>query len=206
MMLQRNTQTLSWLFLGLILLAAGALVWLAPAEQTLGEGIRIVYIHVALIWVGMAGLLLNGLVGLAVVVSGSPKLQSWMQTIGWVAWAIFTAGVGTSLLASLVNWGAVFWREPRIVSGLNMAAVALIIQILMGWLPWRRWRGLLAALLAIILVWSTWSAPLILHPSGAVQSSTSSPIRLTFFGLSFLFLLVGMWAVWYLRQTKSSRF
>lgn len=37
----------------LALVALGAaIVWLAPAERSLGAGIRWVYIHVALVWAG----------------------------------------------------------------------------------------------------------------------------------------------------------
>jgi len=44
-------------FVPLLLVVLGMLVvWLAPAERTLGEGIRWVYVHVALVWAGTLAL------------------------------------------------------------------------------------------------------------------------------------------------------
>jgi hypothetical protein len=183
----------------------GALVvWLAPEEQTLGQGIKSVYVHVALIWVGMAGLALAGLLGLTVIVWASEKISSWMQIIGWVGLAFYAAGLAMSALASKVNWGNIFWQEPRMRAALSMLAAALIVQIVASWVPWLRLRGLLSSGLIVLLAWSTLSAPLVLHPDNPVATSSSLAIQMTFLGLSLLCGLAAAWFVWYwrLRNTE----
>ena len=73
-----------WGILALLLAAMVVVVALAPAEQSLGSGIKVVYVHVALIWTGMALMLVNGLVGLAEAVLARPFLERWRQVISMV--------------------------------------------------------------------------------------------------------------------------
>lgn len=194
----------SGLFWIVIIIAAAALVWLAPEEKQLGQGIRSVYVHVALIWVGMAGLAVAGLVGIGVLFSDSGKLASWMEAIGWVALGFYAAGVSMSILASKVNWGNVFWQEPRMKVALNMLALALIVEVFISWVPWRRLKGLLSALLVVILSWTTMSAPLVLHPRNPIGSSSSSGIKLTFLGLSIVSAAAAAWIVWFVRSRRTA--
>lgn len=190
----------AWLPFAGILLAAGLLLWWAPEESTIGQGIKVVYVHVALTWTGMFGFFLAGLLGLVVLLFESRKAHDWMRTIGWVALALYAAGLGMSALASQVNWGAVFWREPRMVAALNFLAVAFMIQIFNGWVPWPRLRGVLRAVLVVLLMWSTSSANLVLHPRNPIQTSSSSAIQFTFFGLFALCTMAAAWIVWYWRR------
>ena len=194
-----DTQKKNWLFWLAILITAGLLLWFAPEEQTLGGGIKSVYVHVALIWVGMAGLTLAGFIGLGVIIWANEQLSSWMQTVGWVAFAFYAAGVGMSVLASKVNWGNVFWQEPRMRAALNTLAVVLIVEVVIDWVPWIRLRGVMSAGLVAMLAWTTLAAPLVLHPSDPIRTSSSSAIQLTFLGLFLLCALAAVWLVWRLR-------
>lgn len=200
MLAQLNERKKHGLFWAALLIVGTLIVWLAPEEQTLGQGIRSVYIHVALTWVGMVGLALAGLLGLALILWASGKLAAWMRAVGWVGLAFYAAGLGMSVLASSVNWGNVFWQEPRMRSASSILAAALIVQVLIGWLSWQRLRGLLSLSLMILLGWSTLAAPLVLHPRNAVGSSTSTAIRLTFLVLSLLFGSAAAWITWQLKS------
>lgn len=191
------------LFWILIIAAATVLVWLAPEEKQLGQGIKSVYVHVALIWVGMAGLVAAGLIGIGVLLSASRKLSAWMETVGWVALGFYAAGVSMSILASKVNWGNVFWQEPRMKVALNMLALALIVEIFVSWVPWHRLKGFLSSLLVVILAWTTMSAPLVLHPKNAISSSSSSGIKMTFLGLSLLIAAAAAWIVWFVKSKRA---
>lgn len=189
-----------WLYWAILLAVGATLMWLAPEEQTLGSGIRSVYVHVALIWVGMVGLALAGILGVGVLIWAGERAVNWMQTIGWVGLAFYAAGLAMSILASKVNWGNVFWQEPRMRVALNMFAMALIVEIVISWLPWVRLRGLLSIGLIAILLWATLRAPLVLHPSNPIQTSSSSAIQLTFAGLFLICGLGAAWLVWKLAR------
>lgn len=184
-----------WLVLGGIIFLAAVVLWLAPAEQTLGSGITSVYVHVALTWTGMTGLIIAAVLGLGAALFGRPGLQDWGHVIGWVGLGMFAAGLLVSALAAGINWGNVFWQEPRFNSALQILAVGLIVQIVNSLSLSYRLRGLLQALPAVLLVWLTTITPLVLHPGNAARTSPSAAIRFTFFGLFVLCCLAGIWIV-----------
>mgnify|MGYP001202636691 CR=1 FL=1 len=201
-------EIVAWSILLLLLAAMVVVVVVAPVEQTLGSGIKVVYVHVALIWTGMAGMLLNGLVGLALAATGRPLLERWRQAIGWVSLGIFVLGVVVSLWAEQVNWGGILWREPRNLAVFNVTAVAVIVQVLAGWLPQLRGRGFLSLALAAYLLWEIPGTPLVMHPSDPVRTSNSAGIQLTFYSLFVLCGATAVWIVWYSlrRQTRTGSF
>lgn len=190
-MVRRNP--LPWLVLGGLVTAVLFLLYLAPEEATLGRGIRSVYVHVALTWTGLAGFVLAGLLGLGVLATANPRLTRWMQTLGWVAYGFYLAGVGVSAIASRVNWGGVFWQEPRMMAAFNSLALATIIMVFNLWVPWVRVRGLLQAVVPAAVVWITYNAPLVLHPGNPIFSSESSTIKFAFIGMFLLFAAIAAW-------------
>ena len=178
-----------WLLLGVIILATAVLLLIAPEEATLGQGIRSVYVHVALIWVGLAGFVIAGLLGFGLLITAYQPLYPWMRTIGWMGAAFFAAGIVMSALASQVNWGAVFWQEPRMRSSSTSLAIAVIVLLTMDWFPWLRLRGALVTAVPLIFYWLSARTELVLHPNNPIRTSESMGIQATFFGL---FLLVGL--------------
>jgi arginine exporter protein ArgO len=177
------------------LVAIAALVlWLAPAERTLGEGIKLVYVHVSLTWTGMVGLMVMGVFGLGMALTGWKRLLALIRTIGWVSIAFYGGGLVVSALAAWVNWGGVFLSEPRTRTSLNIMALALIVQVAGGWLPWVRWTGLLYTTPIALVAWTSVSTPLVLHPNNPITTSSSTAIQLTFFALFALSSLAAIWA------------
>jgi hypothetical protein len=187
--------TQSWLIPAVLLALMALLVWFAPIEQSLGQGIKIVYVHVGLIWAGMLGFALNGLLGLAVAATGSKKLADWLHIIGLVALGVFVASVIVSLVAEQVNWGGIFWQEPRNMAVFSVTAVAIIVIVLNSWLPWQRLHGLLAAGLAAYAILTLPSAPMVMHPENPARASSSMGIQYGFYGVFVLALLISVWFV-----------
>jgi hypothetical protein len=187
----------------ILLVVAIMLVLLAPAEATIGDGMKIVAIHVSLIWTGMIGLFLTGILGVATMFRPDGRLVSWMETTAWVSLAVFALGVGTSLIAEIVNWGGIAWNEPRTAANLNLLALTVVAQVIASWLHRPRIQGALHLLVAGVILWTTVTTELQLHPSGAVSSSPSNNIRLVFYGLTLCCLLFSAWVIWFI-QTRLS--
>ncbi|GAB4480371.1 MAG: hypothetical protein Kow00124_26980 [Anaerolineae bacterium] len=175
------------------LLAGALVVWLSPAEQTLGAAVKVVYVHVALSRAGAIGLLIAGLLGLATLITGRAGLWHWTAVIGGVALGIYAAGFAVSIIAQAVSWGGIAWREPRVAAALNGLAIGAIVVVLAGWAGQRRIGGLLYALLGSYITWSQITAADILHPGDAISTSTSAAIRFTGLALLVLALLAGAW-------------
>lgn len=187
-----------------LLVALILLVWRAPVEQSLGQGIKIVYVHVGLIWAGMLGFALNGLLGLVVAVTNNKKLADWLHLIGLVSLSVFVVSVIVSLVAEQVNWGGIFWQEPRNTAVFSVTAVAIIALVLNSWLPWRRVRGLLATGLAAFAILTLPSAPMVMHPENPARTSSSMSIQAAFYGVFVLAVLLSVWFVWYWRPGRGT--
>ena len=172
-----------------LILLGGILLLIAPEERALGSGIRSVYVHVAFTWTAMSEIVIAGFVGLAAALLNRRTWQTWATTITWVALGFFTAGLVMSVIAAGINWGAVFWQEPRTSSVLQVLAAGLIVQGINTWPIPERIKGLLNILLAVVLLVLVYSTPLVLHPENAARTATSMAIRLTFYGLYALSML-----------------
>jgi len=199
---QNISRRLFWSVLGVILILALIIILFAPSEQTLGSGIKSVYVHVALTWTGMSGFFVAGAVGLVAALFSRTRLQEWAHSIAWVSLAMFGAGLVMSAWAAIINWGAMFWQEPRSNSALQLLAAGLIVQVINSWSVSYRIKGSLNFLLSLFLLWSVMSTPLVLHPGSAARSSPSSAIRFTFFSLFVLCALAATWIVVYLQGRK----
>lgn len=193
---------LPWLLLGGLLAFVLFLLYIAPEEATLGAGIRVVYVHVSLTWTGMVGLILAGVLGLVVLVTANEHLAWRMQTLSGVAFGFYVAGIVMSAVASQVNWGNVFWKEPRMAAALNSLAVITILLILNLWFPWVRVRGFLQAAIPAVMIWVIYGAPLVLHPANPIRSSEATSIQLTFIGFFLLFSAIAAWISWSLMKVR----
>lgn len=167
-------------------------VWLAPAERTLGDGIKWVYVHVALTWTGMTALAAAGALGLIVLITARPSLAAWMEAAGLVGLGFFALGLIISLIAAQVNWGGIFWDEPRLRGSFQVLAAGVIALVAARTPLARRWVGLLFAGVAVLMVVSLAISPLVLHPRSAVWSSPSWMIQASFGALYALFSLVAV--------------
>lgn len=199
------SRKITFAVLGSIFLLSAVVVGMAPTERTLGDGIRVVYVHVALIWTGMLGLLLAGLLGLVLLLIPRRTLARWLGALGKVAFGFYLASSLVSLVAQQVNWGGISWNEPRTEAMLQILAAALIVQILSGWVWDARIQGGLHALLGLVLLWSWQTTPLQLHPDNPVGTSTSATIPLVFYGLFALSALAATWLTLHLRALEQAR-
>lgn len=166
----------------LVLVAAMILlVWAAPSERRLGDGIRWVYVHVALVWAGGLGLGLAALLGLGATITGSRALAAWTAVVARCGLVAFVLGVAFSMIAARVNWGAVSLWEPRMAASLRFVALAVIAQGVMLWTG-PRMTGALAVATAALLFLDVGGAPLVMHPRDPIRQASSTAIQLTFAG------------------------
>ena len=188
-----------WWFLAVVLAAAAFLVWASPAERSLGQGIKLVYIHVSLTWAAMAGFTAAGVLGGITAFTDNLRLQVWQESTSWVALAWYAAGVLIAMLAAKVNWGAIHWNEPLLMASLRFLVAAVLVQVAKKWLTSSRVRGALNALLAFFLMFSILGAPQVMHPQSPIRQSTSAAIQLTFLGMFILSSLAAVSCIWYVR-------
>ena len=196
-------QRTNWLLLVFILTAQLIVLWISPEERTLGVGIKPVYLHVSLTWTGMLLLAVSGFLGFGVAISTDEKIASWLKSIYPVGFGIYGVGFLVSLYASVVNWGGVPFREPRVITALNILVVAAVAWILTRWIPRKRLKGLLSMLPVVFMILTVKGSTIVLHPDNPVQNSPNG-IKYAFYGMFMLALLLAGWWVWILRKKEDA--
>ncbi|MCA9939913.1 MAG: hypothetical protein KC418_14830 [Anaerolineales bacterium] len=180
-----------------LMVIMGLVIWLAPVDRTLGEGIKIVYVHVALTWTGMLQLVIAGILGLILLISENPGVQNWLTTLSRVGLGFFAAATLISLWAEIINWGGILWQEPRTSAMLRVLAAAIIAQVLHTWFRRPRIQGGLHLLVALYLTTSLLLAPRFFHPGNPIGASPSAAIQLAFYSLFALCFIAGLWIIGY---------
>lgn len=164
----------------MLVVLGAAVAMLAPAERTLGDGIRWVYVHVGLVWAGTLALGVAGAGGLLLLATGRPVVDHWVRATWHGGLLVFALGIGFSMVAASVNWGAVALNEPRMAASLRFLAVAVIVQVTAVWIGNARVTGLLASATFALLLWDVGGARLVMHPRDPVRTATSAAIQWTF--------------------------
>jgi hypothetical protein len=109
------------------------------------------------------------------------------------------------MIAARVNWGAVFLAEPRMAASLRFLALAVIVQVVAGWIARPRATALLACLTFVLLLWDVGGAELVMHPRDPVRTATSAAIQWTFACTFAIATALTAWMVMTLRASAGSR-
>jgi hypothetical protein len=135
----------------LVLLLIG--VGLAPAEAQLGNMIKLVYVHGALVWTGLLSFTVAGILGLVALGVRRPAWYRGTRAAGTAALIVWVLYVISSMAVTAMTWGQLIaWNEPRVrATGLILLAAvvlyivvwlvdhdgfAAIVNIIMGVVPW----------------------------------------------------------------------
>jgi hypothetical protein len=117
---------------------------------------------------------------------------------------VFVLSVIVSLVAEQVNWGGIFWQEPRNTAVFSVTAVAIIVLVLNSWLPWRRVHGLLNLGLAAYVFLTLPSAAMVMHPENPARTSSSIGIQYAFYAVFLLAVLMAAWFIWNWRPRETA--
>jgi hypothetical protein len=166
------------------LAAAGVWALLAPPERTLGDAIRLVYLHVSATMAGLTCLYVAGALGVAASLLPVPRAERALRPLWIAGMAAFVAGFLLSLVSARVSWGGVFWAEPRVRASLGVLAVGLVALAIDAGLSPARARNLVWTAAAALAFLALRIAPLYMHPDHPVKEDTPLGIRAAFLGIS----------------------
>jgi hypothetical protein len=209
-----RSRVLPLLALGLLLLLA---VWvvLAPAESRLGNVVKLVYVHGALVWAGLFTFSAAGLLGLVALVVrhliGRPaRATTWYlgteaaSLAALIVWGIY---VVSAMIVTGLTWGQlVAWNEPRVrVTGLILVA-AVVLFVVARLVNHADFAALVNLLLGIVPWVMVQQADVIRHPVDPIGGSGSTAIQgyylliqLTVAGLAAI-LVAWLWVRAVLRE------
>jgi hypothetical protein len=180
-----------WAGIGLILVFLALITAFAPLERTLGERARLVYFHGAWVWAGKAAFAAAaaaGAIGLLGRGNVWHRISLALGRTGMVFWLTY---LPLSLWVQVVNWGGIFWDEPRWRIPLMFGIVGLLLQIGLALINDPRISSASNLVFGAALWWLLGSIQNVLHPDSPILSSDSTRIQLFFALLVVLSLLFG---------------
>lgn len=183
-----------WIALCALIFLTGLITLLGPAERSLGTNLRLVTLHGAWVWVGKTAFALSGLAGLAGLISQPRRavLTNWSAAFGRTGLAFWLTYLPMSLLVMQLNWGGLFFAEPRWRVPFAFGVAAVLLQAGLSLLR-IDWLTCAANLVFGVALWvALSSATNVLHPDSPIFSSGSMQIELFFGILLFLSLAIGV--------------
>lgn len=174
-----QASALSITTLGIVALTAAlaALVLFSPAEATLGNVVKIVYLHGALERVATFAYLIAGALGIGYLASKRALLGAWAQALAEIAILFWLAQFVVSLPAQVLAWGGITWDEPRVLSATWILALTALIYIVARWMGGAVCMSAAAFANALILGLILRGAINILHPFNPIFGSDSLAIK-----------------------------
>jgi hypothetical protein len=197
----------TWALWGGLVLVLALLLWLAPAESTLGQIVKLVYLHGALVRTAMALFAIGLPVNLVALVVGQGGWLTWGKAFAWTAVAIWLAHTFFSMVTTYAAWGVfIAWFEPRTRFTFTLAVVGIVIVVVARLVGNARFSALVFALLAGLTLYLAPRLGVIQHPLDPIGSSPSHAIR-TFYTaiLAVSMALGGLLTIWLQARLGHSR-
>lgn len=177
----------------------------SPLDKTLGDRVRMVYVHGAIIRVVMGMLVIAGGLGAAYLVTRRDSVFEWAKAAfngGLVLWIIY---LGTSVVTTLQSWGGIAWFEPRWMVTLQMSGLLPIVLAVGVIVKHAKLSAALYAIVPVVMMVLLAQARLVLHPLDPIGESGSSAIQLAYLIMLSWWVLVGVQVVRGMRAWGAAR-
>ena len=135
---------------GLVIVAIVAICVVAPTEQTMGDAQRILYIHVSVAWLGLAGLMVMAAAGAVYLLRRELWWDHWAGAAAEVGWLCSTLTVVTGSLWAHAAWNTWWTWDPRLMASFVLWIVYSGYLLVRGSLDDGYRRARLGAVLAIV--------------------------------------------------------
>jgi len=137
--------------LAALLAAACSMIFLfAPREVTMGDVQRIVYLHVAVAWCGLAGCVVMGMTAATYLAKRTPAWDHWSQATGELGWLCTTLTLATGSLWAHEAWNTWWTWEPRLTASLILWTIFAGYFLVRSSIDDPERRARLSAVLAIL--------------------------------------------------------
>ncbi len=174
------------LLAGVLLVLLVIWVLLSPSETRLGNLVKLVYIHGALVWTGLLTFSVAGLLGLVALVVRRPIWYRGTQSAGFAALIVWCVYVISAMAVTGLTWGQlVAWNEPRVrATGLILVA-ALLLFLVTRLVKQDGFTALVNLIMGIVPWVVVQQADVIRHPVDPIRGSGSTAMQ-GYYGLIVL--------------------
>ena len=173
-----------WALILICVALAAAILLLMPLEKTLGQVIKIVYLHGALSRAGMVGLIAAGVMGVLYLITKRPTPAAWARGLLISGWAFWVAHFVVSMPATRLTWGPwIAWGEPRVTMTLQLAGAGLVVLLVTWMVKDNRFTAFATAMLSVAVLWMAATTGVLRHPLDPIGSSPSVTFQLVYLAL-----------------------
>jgi len=176
------------------------LLWLSPSEQTLGQIVKLVYLHGALVRTAMLLFAISLPVNLVALLGGRSGWLAWGKALIGSALGIWLIHTLFSMITTYAAWGVfIAWFEPRTRFTFTVSAVGLVIVVIVYLVGDDRFSALAFVVLAGLTLGLAPRLGAVQHPFNAIGSSPSDAIRIYYTAIWVVTLLMGILLTIWLR-------
>lgn len=147
---QRISLPANLLVLLLLFSAIVAACVIAPTEVTMGHSQRIVYVHVSVAWMGLAGFPFMAVAGFLYLRSRSITWDHWARAAGEMSWICCSLTLITGSLWAHEAWGIWWTWDPRLITAFVLWVIYSGYLIVCRSLEDPHHRARIGAVLAIV--------------------------------------------------------
>ncbi len=134
----------------LLMAAILAVCLLAPTEATMGEAQRILYVHVAVAWLGLLGFAVTAGTGLMYLLRRDLAWDQWSQSAAELGWLCCGLTLVTGSFWAHAAWDTWWTWDPRLTTCFVLWAIFSGYLVVRGSLDDPHRRARIAAVLAIV--------------------------------------------------------
>jgi hypothetical protein len=196
--LEGKLEKIDWLFekknssiiIAALVILAVAIAWLAPAEQTLGDKVKLVYVHVGIIWTGLFMYVVSAVLSLYFLVTDRKKVFKWSFASEATALRFWGLHAVMGAVSSKLIWGEIAWAEPRMKITLIILVSSIIAYSISGLIKNTDVTSILNVGMPLLILLLILRAGRIMHPINPVSGSTYLSIQISVGTITLLFVLV----------------
>jgi len=138
------------LALALFAAAVAAIFFVAPVEQSMGLAQKIVYIHVAMAWLALAGFVGVAAAGGMYLMRRDLRFDHWALAAAELGWLCCTMTLATGSLWAHEAWGVWWTWDPRLTTAAILWAIYAGYHVLRANVDGSHQCARVAAVLAVV--------------------------------------------------------
>lgn len=172
-MKKQPNKSISLLLIFFLFVLGCLLIWLSPSEETLGNLVKLVYFHAAVVYAALFAFLMAGVLGLIYLITSKKIIYHWVcafQKTAFLFWVIYFI---SSIFLTYLAWGGVGWMEPRFQLAIRILVMTSVVFLLSMWISKPKLIAALNSGLFLIIFYFTSTVQRIFHPSNPIGKSNS---------------------------------
>jgi hypothetical protein len=196
----------TWVAMIVLGIVAALLLWFVPPEKTLGDIIRAVFLHGALVQVGLIAFAAAGILGIAFLITHNDAVYRWclaVQTTAVIVWVAYSL---SSTITTRLAWGEwIAWDEPRVRASVHVLWFSITCLALVLWVNQRPFTAVANVIVAGAVWFLIKGAGLLRHPFDPIGTSNSSFYQMLYLILVAIILAMAVFLARWLQTRRANR-